>query len=359
MGASIIILPFFLFHFLSLPYFIASNENCAKNNRCSKDKHVISYPFRMKGCQGERCGYPGFDLICDNMNRTVLDLPFSEPFFVNNIIYGSTFNEIELEDPDNCLAGRLLNQLNLSGTPFIGIEYQNYSFFSCQSHIYDPVKNISCLGNSTHRVFATAYSTSTSSSLPRANCTLIATVPVPVLEYVSDPYEYPWFPYTNVLHLTWNWKAPYWKRNCNKKSNFLSFRDPVVPNGIGNISLIVIGIVIPTVIATVLCYMVFTSQGFLSGGGTGTELTNYSTQLVTITTGLDGFAVPSFPTIVVAEGERLPNPDNDTCSICLSEYQPKETLKTLPACNHCFHVECIDVWLRLNSTCPVCRISPA
>ncbi|XP_026440560.1 putative RING-H2 finger protein ATL21A [Papaver somniferum] len=359
MGASIIIFPFFLFCFFCFPCFIiASVENCS-NNRCSKFDPSILYPFRIKGRQSEPCGYRGFDLTCNNMSRTVLELPFSEPFFVQGINYGNTHNEIQLVDPDNCLARRFLKQVNLSGTPFIGIEYKNYSFFSCQSETNELAKDISCLSNSTHQVFATANTTSSSSSWPHANCTLIVTVQVPV-ESGKDVYEHPWFAYTNVLHLTWPWKqAPYCKRNgCNERSNFPSFRDPDVPRRGGNIFLIVMGILIPTAIATYLCYIILKSKGFFSGRGIAATSWSSSSELVSISTGLDGPAVKSLPTIVVRESGRLPNPDNNICSICLSEYQPNETLKTMPACNHCFHVDCIDVWLLLNSTCPICRISP-
>ncbi|RZC91379.1 hypothetical protein C5167_027444 [Papaver somniferum] len=252
-----------------------------------------------------------------------------------------------------------VEMVNLSGTPFIGIEYKNYSFFSCQSETNELAKDISCLSNSTHQVFATANTTSSSSSWPHANCTLIVTVQVPV-ESGKDVYEHPWFAYTNVLHLTWPWKqAPYCKRNgCNERSNFPSFRDPDVPRRGGNIFLIVMGILIPTAIATYLCYIILKSKGFFSGRGIAATSWSSSSELVSISTGLDGPAVKSLPTIVVRESGRLPNPDNNICSICLSEYQPNETLKTMPACNHCFHVDCIDVWLLLNSTCPICRISP-
>ncbi|KAK7858270.1 putative ring-h2 finger protein atl69, partial [Quercus suber] len=54
----------------------------------------------------------------------------------------------------------------------------------------------------------------------------------------------------------------------------------------------------------------------------------------------------------------LPKPNDDTCPICLSEYRSKETLKTIPKCQHCFHTECIDEWLSLNATCPICQNSP-
>eukprot|EP00656_Telonema_subtile_P057437 TRINITY_DN9448_c0_g1_i2.p1 TRINITY_DN9448_c0_g1~~TRINITY_DN9448_c0_g1_i2.p1 ORF type:complete len:280 (-),score=63.50 TRINITY_DN9448_c0_g1_i2:141-980(-) len=44
-----------------------------------------------------------------------------------------------------------------------------------------------------------------------------------------------------------------------------------------------------------------------------------------------------------------------TCSICLSEYEEDEEIKHLPSCAHVFHVSCIDEWLVLNPSCPVCR----
>lgn len=34
-----------------------------------------------------------------------------------------------------------------------------------------------------------------------------------------------------------------------------------------------------------------------------------------------------------------------------------EKIQQLPACNHSFHVQCIDEWLAKNVTCPICRTS--
>eukprot|EP00658_Telonema_sp_P-2_P024785 TRINITY_DN19978_c0_g1_i5.p1 TRINITY_DN19978_c0_g1~~TRINITY_DN19978_c0_g1_i5.p1 ORF type:complete len:106 (+),score=27.29 TRINITY_DN19978_c0_g1_i5:128-445(+) len=44
-----------------------------------------------------------------------------------------------------------------------------------------------------------------------------------------------------------------------------------------------------------------------------------------------------------------------TCSICLCEYEEEEELRAMPSCTHVFHVTCIDEWLVLNQSCPVCR----
>nr|GLL28019.1 RING-H2 finger protein ATL66 [Ipomoea trifida]GMD02097.1 RING-H2 finger protein ATL66-like [Ipomoea batatas] len=34
-----------------------------------------------------------------------------------------------------------------------------------------------------------------------------------------------------------------------------------------------------------------------------------------------------------------------------------DKVKSLPQCRHCFHSECVDKWLRTQSSCPLCRTS--
>ncbi|KAJ3669953.1 hypothetical protein LUZ60_010277 [Juncus effusus] len=46
------------------------------------------------------------------------------------------------------------------------------------------------------------------------------------------------------------------------------------------------------------------------------------------------------------------------CSVCLADYNDTDSLRVLPDCGHMFHVACVDTWLRLRPTCPVCRTSP-
>ncbi|KAJ0045331.1 hypothetical protein Pint_05626 [Pistacia integerrima] len=75
--------------------------------------------------------------------------------------------------------------------------------------------------------------------------------------------------------------------------------------------------------------------------------------------GLDGSVVESYPKIVLGESLRLPRPNNGPCSICLSEYLPKDLVRCIPDCHHCFHADCVDEWLKMNATCPLCRSSPA
>jgi len=42
------------------------------------------------------------------------------------------------------------------------------------------------------------------------------------------------------------------------------------------------------------------------------------------------------------------------CSVCMEAFLVDATAKKLP-CNHLFHPECIDTWLQLHNTCPICR----
>lgn len=43
------------------------------------------------------------------------------------------------------------------------------------------------------------------------------------------------------------------------------------------------------------------------------------------------------------------------CPICLSKFEDLDILHLLPKCRHVFHISCIDAWLEMNSTCPLCR----
>ncbi|XP_060669037.1 putative RING-H2 finger protein ATL19 [Ziziphus jujuba] len=43
------------------------------------------------------------------------------------------------------------------------------------------------------------------------------------------------------------------------------------------------------------------------------------------------------------------------CCICLEEYETGDRCQVFPVCNHVYHSNCIDNWLKKNSTCPICR----
>ncbi|XP_050235590.1 RING-H2 finger protein ATL5-like [Mercurialis annua] len=70
--------------------------------------------------------------------------------------------------------------------------------------------------------------------------------------------------------------------------------------------------------------------------------------------GLEPVMVAAIPTMKFSR-EAFSSVEDAQCSICLGEYQEKEVLRIMPKCGHNFHLSCIDVWLRKQSTCPVCR----
>lgn len=48
--------------------------------------------------------------------------------------------------------------------------------------------------------------------------------------------------------------------------------------------------------------------------------------------------------------------DDAECCICLSAYDDGTELRELP-CRHHFHCACLDKWLYINSTCPLCKFN--
>lgn len=188
---------FSLILFLFLLSSVTSGRNVCPDTTCSHKGFTIRFPFRLSQ-QPQNCGYPGFDLRCNDQGRSILNLGHSGDFFVRDINYFT--QEILIYDPNKCLPSRLLN-LNLSSTPFQASYYQNYTFLGCPSEFIRSKFNvIDCLSNSSISILATS-----SIGLARAMnmCTVVSTLPIPVSSPIQNNDRFSYDLDSDLL-LTWS-----------------------------------------------------------------------------------------------------------------------------------------------------------
>ncbi|XP_031271773.1 RING-H2 finger protein ATL63 isoform X2 [Pistacia vera] len=85
---------------------------------------------------------------------------------------------------------------------------------------------------------------------------------------------------------------------------------------------------------------------------TTTTTTTTATLYSSPSKGLEPSSIASIPLFVYTSNESKQGLE---CVICLSGFEDNDVGRSLPKCSHCFHVECIDMWLHSHSSCPICR----
>ncbi|KAF5773465.1 putative transcription factor C2H2 family [Helianthus annuus] len=108
------------------------------------------------------------------------------------------------------------------------------------------------------------------------------------------------------------------------------------------------------VLLTVLFFMAFFSlyiRRFSSVTDSGDSEAGNSTPRLHKRGGVDVSTVQSLP--IVQYGGDLKTWNE--CSICLTEFEERETVKVIPYCRHGFHPVCIETWLSSHGSCPMCR----
>ncbi|XP_027351031.1 putative RING-H2 finger protein ATL21A [Abrus precatorius] len=361
------ILKVHFFHFFIIFHVIYASNDC-KFSWCSDNDILIRFPFQL-GEQRPYCGYPGFKLTCTNDSKTVLTLPYAGEFYVRNIDYFR--QQIQVYDPHNCLPKRLLS-LNLSGSPFIAAFDHNYTFLSC------PTQNtvtgsqfipIDCLSNSTSFVSAIP-SVNLTNSL-RGSCSVIKKLSVAIArprQYVENFKD----DLTEDLQLTWY--APdcryceaqeamcgFESINSSQVQCFFDYQTGRSQHGLRVFGIITLSIAGPAIICAIgmTCFACLKYNRGISPRIAAAQR-SAATEIPAITRmGLDEFTIESYQKLVLGESRRLPGLNDGCCTICLSEYKTKDTIRCIPECAHCFHADCIDEWLRMNTTCPLCRNSPS
>ncbi|KAL5814363.1 hypothetical protein ACOSQ4_025004 [Xanthoceras sorbifolium] len=356
----------FWFCLLFLPQIATSLENYCPLTICGDNRFPVKFPFQLKNrpTSYSRCVYPGFDLSCNHLNQTIINLPDSGPFMVEYIDY--TTQSLWITDPESCLPNRLLRGFSLEGSPFYTELLQSFTFLNCSSLVTtEEYWVVSCLSSENYTVLAGPTEFYNNESTLLSSCVRVSTVNIPI----------PWRLLSGIevgLQLVWSQPSC---GNCAELDRACGFKgssgnDTVCSSypGLGisrNTKYsIILGVGIPA-----LCCMIGLGCYFCSrvrAAGQRRRLIN-ATELSTssippprsiIVSGLDGPTIESYPKTLLGESKRLPKANDNTCSICLGEYQAKETLRTIPECNHYFHADCIDEWLKMKASCPVCRNSP-
>ncbi|XP_027933154.1 putative RING-H2 finger protein ATL21A [Vigna unguiculata] len=355
-----------LFHCF-IPFAVAyASSDCQYYSWCSDNNILIRFPFQIQGLQHPYCGYPGFQLTCSNDSKTVITLPYMGKFFVRNINY--LRQEMQVYDPDDCLPKRLLS-LNLSASPFIVTSLRNYTLFSCPTpHTGSQFIPIDCLSNSTSFV----------SAIPSLNFTTSLPDSCHVLKKLSFPVAYQQNFSDDLLSgdLLLTWSSPdcrycesqqalcgFQSINSDQVSCFFDYQTGGAEHGLRVFGIITLSIVGPAIMCAIAmaCYASFkyrrgnTARISAAQRSAPTEIAEAGT----VRMGLDESTIESYQKLELGESRRVPGPNEGCCTICLSEYKTKDTIRCIPECAHCFHAHCIDEWLRINTTCPLCRNSPS
>ncbi|KAG2708445.1 hypothetical protein I3760_05G194100 [Carya illinoinensis] len=193
---------FFLFVLFILHHVQGQHDECAVSRRCGSHGPAIRFPFRLKDCHPDHCGFTGFHLSCFDTHDTVLlELPISVKLFVKKIDYKS--QEIQVYHPDHCFP-KGIRQLDLSSSPFQFTGYRfnlrDFAFFNCsytKEEEHRVGMAVSCLNDPTysHQVYA-LFTDDDINVLPTVPCRKMYSV-------TSIPYRIA-YNFDDVLHLNWS-----------------------------------------------------------------------------------------------------------------------------------------------------------
>lgn len=101
------------------------------------------------------------------------------------------------------------------------------------------------------------------------------------------------------------------------------------------------------------------TDGSTNGANSGGVTLWNSVEPTALALGLDRPVIESYPKIALGRSRRIPGPNDGLCSICLCQYKGDDTVRCIPDCHHCFYADCVDEWLKISATCPMCRSSLA
>ncbi|KAF8033198.1 hypothetical protein BT93_D1949 [Corymbia citriodora subsp. variegata] len=358
-GGSVWILFFFSSSSFILHLGSPIPDTCP-NATCQPGGPVVHFPFRLRQLQpNERCVYPGFDLLCDGLGRTIINLPPSGEFIVASILYSEQF--MLLRDPENCLSKRL-RSLSLLDPRWNVQAYKNFTFIKCPLDlpIFPGFTPIPCLSDRNHTVVAIptedcerAMSTAMSGCVH--NWTVLAPSKDDALGSIGLTWSEPTCGECHAHGMVCGFKLDTGlETTCSGESEPEEDR----PKSTAAKLEALIGIGLPWLMIILCIFCCISRKIWLQGQAQQNQTDPASSarqvEVVSVTRGMDTPTIESCPKAQIGDGG-LPLPGDGTCSICLLDYKPEETVRMIPECNHYFHAQCIDPWLRRNASCPLCR----
>ncbi|KAF8027802.1 hypothetical protein BT93_E0661 [Corymbia citriodora subsp. variegata] len=354
----------------------ASAEACPIR-RCSLSGPEVRFPFRIRDIQDEQCGYKGFEVSCDDRERTILSLSEAGYFVLDAIDYAN--QTVLVKDPDGCLPKRLLKaDLVSSYSPFPAPVYENFMIGNCSSAVYSSmippesgVEVVDCLSLGHRMVVASVAEDDLARSwmLNQGCRTWTALIP------------WWWQPPTNLSgSIRLRWDQPNCKlceeadERCMLKNFKTGPKIVCVPkHGFSTGAQLAIAslFMLPWLVCIFgfiwfLEVRVFIRRGLdqissnrtpgsAPPNGVNGEAVEVTRRDAVGAMGIDSVTIESYPKTQIDDLGQLPRPNDDVCTICLSKYERDEMIRTIPECKHYFHAYCIDLWLRKNASCPLCR----
>ncbi|TYJ46318.1 hypothetical protein E1A91_A02G112800v1, partial [Gossypium mustelinum] len=251
------------------------------------------------------------------LDQTIINFPISGDFRVHAIIYSTA--KLLITDP--CIPKRLLQGFHLPDTPFHPPYPETHIFLNCSSQskismVYPRIR-FSCLSGINFSIWGIP-TINCNPSFSLSWCVEIAKIMVPLR---NPNHRY----FIDDIVLTW--KQPGGFSSGTKYALIFILGTPIT--------------------LIVLCIIVYNPN---------VEISSFIAEQTV--NGLDGSRIEAYPITLLGEKFKLSRPNDNTCSICLSKHEAKETIRTITDCSHYFHANCINEWLKLNVACPVCRKAP-
>ncbi|KAJ8622247.1 hypothetical protein MRB53_030776 [Persea americana] len=137
---------------LIIEYSHAYPISCEPESCGTGDGPLIRFPFRIKGLQHPRCGYPGFDLYCKD-NYAFIHFPLlGRDVIVETINY--EYQTLTIVAGKNCLWNLLFTSPNFTSSRINPDSWTLYTLLNCSKKVGivedDPIP---CLSDAEHNVF--------------------------------------------------------------------------------------------------------------------------------------------------------------------------------------------------------------